>query len=335
MAPKFLDEDIETPRSPRKVPPYPGFDLEGTYRPESPAPRVKPEAEANLIRNRGCIHQLGPQWGENLDSPRPEPRCQTSDALDNYTHGRHGTIRVLLDGSATPRPDTAPPRIKPEAEDIAGVSQGGRMCKLLTKFGEYGPSPRVARVKPEAESTAEVHKGGRMNKLIHSYGRLPLSARGVPRVKIEAEETAEVAKGKRMNQLVHSYGRLPLSARAVPRVKSEGEENADLDKGKRMGKLLHKYGKMPISARAVPRVKSEAQDNANLDKGVRMSRLMHSVETLQKSPRDPSRIKGRDGSNVLYRSRGSMATILRDMGRRTCVFVPGVKKKSYLKTEMM
>ena len=333
MAPKFLDDTIETPRSPRKVPPYPGFDIEGTYQPDSQQPRVKPEAEANFIRNRGSIDKLGFPWGENYESFNPEPRCPSSASLSNYNHGRHGTIRVLLDGSATPRPETAPPRVKPEAEEIADVSHGGRMCTLLTKYGTTGASPRVARVKPEAENTAEVYKGGRMNKLVHSYGQLPLSARGVPRVKPEAEETADVAKGKRMNGLIHKYGRLPLSARSVPRVKSEGEDNADLDKGKRMDRLIHSYGKRPLSARAVPRVKSEAQDNANLDKGGRMNRLMHSAGSLP--PRNPPRIKNRDGSNILHRSRGSMAKFLRDMGNRTCIFQPGVRKSSYLKTAMM
>ena len=335
MAPKFLDENIETPRSPRKVPPYPGFDLEGTYRAEPSPPRVKPEAEANFVRNRGSIDRLGFPWGENYEPYKPEPRCPTSASISNYNHGRHGTVRVLLDGSATPRPETAPLRVKPEAEEIAGVSQGGRMCNLLTKYGSSGASPRVARVKPEAENTAEVHKGGRMDKLIHSYGKLPLSARGVPRVKPEAEGTAEVAKGKRMGGLIHKYGRLPLSARPVPRVKSEAEENADLGKGKRMDKLIHSYGKMPMSARAVPRVKAEAEDNANLDKGGRMNRLVHSAGSLPRSPRNPPRIKNREGSNVLYRSRGSMAKLLRDMGNRTCIFKPGVKKNSYLKTAMM
>ncbi|XP_045156737.2 uncharacterized protein LOC123523142 [Mercenaria mercenaria] len=334
MAPGALIDDIQVPKKPSPVPPYPGFDLDGTYSPEYPVPRVKWDAEENLTRNRGSIDNWA-FYGESIASPRPEPRCPTRESVDNWTHGRHGTIKPIIDGFASPRPDTAPPRIKTEAEDIARVSRGGRMCNLLTKYGKFGTSPRVARVKPEAEGTATVHKGGRMNKLVHSYGKLPLSARAVPRVKVEGEENADLDKGKRINKLVHSYGKLPLSARAVPRVKTEGEENADLDKGKRMDKLIHKYGRMPLSARAVPRVKPEGEDNADLDKGRRMDRLMHSCETLPKSPRSPPRVKNTEGWNNSFRGRGSMGKIFRDMGKKTCIFQPGVKKKSYLKTAMM
>ncbi|KAL4232592.1 hypothetical protein ACF0H5_007282 [Mactra antiquata] len=335
MAPGALIDYPVTPRKPQgPVPPYPGYDLNGTYRSESPVPRVKGNAEDYLVRNRGSIDSWA-FYGPSEGSPRPDPRCPTAESLSNWTHGKHGTIKPVIDGFATPRPETAPPRIKTEAEGIARVSRGGRMCNLLTKYGEFGPTPRVARVKPEAEETATVHKGGRMKALVHSYGKLPRSARAVPRVKAEAEDNAELDKGKRMNKLVHSYGKWPISSRAVPRVKTEGEDNAELDKGKRMNRLIHSYGRMPLSARPVPRVKTEGEDNAELDKGKRMDRLVHSCETLPKSPRSPPRVKHVEGKNNSFRGRGSMGKILRNMGNKTCIHVPGVKKKSYLKTAMM
>lgn len=334
MAPGALIDEIQTPRKPSPIPPYPGFDLEGTYSPEYPAPRVKWNAEEYLSRNRGSIDNWA-FYGESTASPRPDPRCPTSESFANWTLGRHGTIKPIIDGFASPRPETAPPRIKTEAEDIARVSRGGRMCNLLTKYGEFGSSPRVPRVKPEAEDTATVHKGGRMKTLVHSYGKLPLSARAVPRVKVEAEPNADLDKGKRMGKLIHKYGKQPLSARTVPRVKTEGEDNAELDKGKRMDTLIHSYGQMPLSARAVSRVKREGENNAELDKGRRMDRLMHSCETLPKSPRSPARVKHVEGRNNSFRGRGTMGKILRDMGKRTCIFQPGISKKSYLKTAMI
>lgn len=333
MAPGALDGAI-VQKKPGTIPPYPGFDLDGTYNPEFPVPRVKWDAEENLYRNRGSIDN----WafhGNSMASPRQEPRCATSECMENWTHGRYGTIKPMLNGVSTPRPETAPPRIKTEAEGIAGVSRGGRMCRLLTEYGEFGVSPRVPRVKQEADETATMHKGGRMNALVHSYGRLPRSARAVPRVKVEGEDNAELDRGKRINKLVHSYGKLPLTDRGIPRVKSEGEENAELDKGKRMDNLVHSYGRMPLSTRAVPRVKPEAEDSANLDKGRRINRLMHSCETLPKSPRSPPRVNNVQGRNNSFRGRGSMGRIFREMGKRTCIFQPGVKKTLYLKTAMM
>lgn len=330
----IFHDDIEVRgRKCSPVPPYPGFDLDGNCREGSPVPRIKDNGEDFMIRGRGSIDNWA-FYGESMASPRPEPRCPTSQSLVNWTHGTHGTIKPMIDGVATPRPETAPPRIKPEAEGIANVSRGGRMCRLLTKYGEYGATPRVPRVKTEAEATAVTHKGWRMKSIVHRDGKLPLSARAVPRVKTEAEPNADLDKGKRMNGLIHKYGTLPQSARAVPRVKQEAEENAELDKGKRMNRLIHSYGRMPLSARAVPRVKPEGEDNANLDKGRRMDRLIHSCETLPKSPRSPPRVKHVEGRNNSYRGRGTMGKIFRDIGKKTCVYQPGVKKKSYLKTAM-
>lgn len=333
MTPGALDEAV-VPKKPSTIPPYPGFDLYGTYNPEFPVPRVKWDAEEILNRNRGSINNWA-FYGESMASPMPEPRCATSECVGNWTHGRHGTIKPMIDGVATPRPETAPPRIKLEAEGIAGVSRGRRMCRLLTQYGEFGLSPRVPRVKQEADETATMHKGGRMNALVHSCDKLPHSARAVPRIKVEAEDNADLDRGKRINTLVHSYGKLPLSDRGIPRVKSEGGDNAELDKGNRMGKLVHSYGRMPLSARAIPRVKPEAEDSANLDKGRRMDRLMHSCETLPKSPRSAPRVNNVQGRNNSFRGRGSMGSIFREMGKRTCIFQPGVKKTSYLKTAMM
>lgn len=330
----FHDDIIVEGRKCSPVLPYPGYDLEGNYRPESPVPRVKGCAGEYLNRNRGSIDSWA-FYGESEASPRPEPRCPTSASLNNWTYGRNGSIKPMIDGVATPRPETAPPRIKVEGEQIAEVSRGGRMCNLLTKYAQFPATPKIARVKPEASATAYVHKGGRMNALVHSYGKLPLSARPVPRVKVEAEENADLDKGKRMKGLVHEYGRLPRSARAVPRVKTEGGENAELDKGKRMNNLLHKYGRMPLSSRAVPRVKTEGEGNATLDRGGRMERLMHSCETLPRSPRSPPRVKHVDGRNNSFRGRGTMGKILRNAGNKTCIFEPGVKKKSYLRTSMI
>ena len=329
---QYCDSDVDNTLM---VPPYPKFDLTGTFVEEQPNPRVKFQGNDNLVKGRGSVDKWAFHGCTSAVPACPNPRCPTRECWANWRLGKHGTIKPLMNGTASPRPHTAPPRVKPEAKSTAEVSKGGRMCTLLTKYGERGPTPRVPRVKPEAEATAEVHKGGRMNKLIHSYGRMPLSARAVPRVKQEAEDNAELDKGKRLNGLIHKYRRLPLSARPVPRVKPEAEDNADLDKGKRMKRLIHSYGRLPLSARAVPRVKSEAQGNADLDKGKRMERLIHSCESLPKSPRSAPRIKPVEGKNNQYRGRGTMGKMLRDMGNRTCIFKPGMKKSSYLKTAMI
>ena len=331
----IFHDDIEIRgRKVSPVPPYPKFDLDGSYQEDCPVPRIKGNGEENLIKGRGSIDNWA-FYGASIASPRPEPRCPTSQSLLNWTHGTKGTIKPVIDGMATPRPETAPPRIKPEAEGIATVSQGGRMCRLLTKYGETGASPRVPRVKAEAEATSVTHKGWRMCSIVHRDGKIPVSARAVPRVKDEGEPNADLDRGKRMKGLVNKYGTLPQSARAVPRVKSEAEDNAELDKGKRMDRLIHKYGRMPLSARAVPRVKPEAQESATLDMGKRMDRLVHSCETLPTSARAPPRVKHVEGNNNNVKGRGTMGKIFRKMGNKTCIYQPGVKKRSYLKTAMM
>lgn len=69
-------------------------------------------------------------------------------------------ILVSTLGSATPRPHTAPPRVKPEAESTASIGRGKRMKIIVNEYAKSGPTPRNPRVKPEAVETAEVHKVG-------------------------------------------------------------------------------------------------------------------------------------------------------------------------------
>lgn len=313
--------------------PAPWYDTEinDSYRSVSPQPRVKPEGEEYAIRNRGSIGKWAFNYNNGqYNSPRPIPRCPTSDSQNNYEVGRHGTIRRLLYGTATPRPDTAPPRIKSEAEPIASLSRGKRMKIIINEFAKKGPTPRVARVKQEAEGHAEVHKGGRMDKLIHSFGQLPLSDRGCPRVKVEGEPNADLDKGKRMEKLVtRSLGGMPKSARAVPRVKTEGEDNANLDKGKRMQRLVNEYGRTPISSRAVPRVKTEGDPNYKLDMGKRMATLMHEVKKYPSSPCLAPRVRSSEANAIMIQHRGQVGRVLRATGKKTCIHKPGVQKTQY------
>lgn len=61
-------------------------------------------------------------------------------------------------GTATPRPATAPARVKPEAQEIASLSKGKRMCVIVHEYGTHEPTPREPRVKSEAKETAEIAK---------------------------------------------------------------------------------------------------------------------------------------------------------------------------------
>lgn len=313
------------------VPPYPGYDLEDSYREPTFVPRVRPEGETYYNRNRGSIGKWAFGSFTERRTPRPVPRCPTTPCKANYNHGKNGTIKPLLNGRATPRPETAPPRIKSEAEPIASVSRGKRMKRIIHKYAQSAPTPRVPRVKPEAEEIAVPHKGGRMDKLIHSYGKLPLSDRGVPRVKVEGEDNANLDKGKRMKTIIHSPKNptAPPSARAVPRVKPEAEDNAELDKGKRMGNLLHKYARMPDSSRAVPRVKPEGDPNYTLDLGGRMSRLMHEPPSSRVVASAVPRVRYPEAQKILRKSRGQMGRILSHIGRKSVVPVPGYQKRQF------
>ncbi|KAK3096237.1 hypothetical protein FSP39_024823 [Pinctada imbricata] len=326
--------EVKTSRDPKSpTAPYPGYDLDDTYREPTPVPRVRPEGEPYAAKNRGTIDKwaffkLG---AETYRPSQPDPRCPTRESKDNYTHGKHGTIKPLLCGKATPRPETAPPRIKSEGEPIATISRGPRMKKLIHKFAQSAPSPRVPRVKPEAEGIVVPHRGGRMNNLIHSYGKLPLSDRGVPRVKSEGEDNAELDKGKRMNKIIHESNQRKgsVTSRAVPRVKIEGEGNAELDKGKRMNRLIHSYGELPLSDRGVPRVKSEGDPNYKLDMGGRMSRLMHEMNTGRNCGTAVPRVRYPEANAILRKSRGQMGKILRQAGQKTLIHVPGYQNKRY------
>lgn len=314
------------------VSPYPGFDQNGTYRNPVPIARLKFQGVDIAERHKGSIDKwVFKRDGEPFESPRPIPRCPTAQSMANYTRDKNGSVKALLNGEVTPRPDSAPCRIKSEGEPIASLSRGKRMKKIVHEFGQSMPSPVIPRVKPEAEQTAEVHKGGRMNRLIHSYAMEPASARPVPRVKPEAEQTALIHTGKRMKPIVHSglYMNGIITEPAVPRVKPEGSENAELGKGKRMKRLFHEYGRMPLSARAVPRVKPEGDPNYTLGKGHRMETLLHTGKVML-SPRPDPRVTTPEATRNLVKGRtGKVKYILRETGQKTCVHIPGLQTRPF------
>ncbi|XP_063430568.1 uncharacterized protein LOC134712699 [Mytilus trossulus] len=320
------------------VSPYPGFDQNGTFRNPVPVARLKFQGVDFAAKHRGSIDKWVFKRGDKtFDSPRPVPRCPTAESFENYKHGTCGSIKTLINGEATPRPDSAPCRIKSEGEPIASISRGKRMRKIVHEFGQSAPSPVIPRVKPEAEQTAEVHKGGRMNRLIHSYAQGPLSARPVPRVKPEAEQTASIHTGKRMKPIVHSglYMNGIISEPAIPRVKPEGSQNAELAKGKRILRLFHDYGQIPLSTRPVPRVKDEGDPNYVLDQGHRMETLMHSGK-IMRSPKPDPRVTTPDATRNLNKGRsGKLKYILRETGKKTCVHIPGQQSKLFTKTTTM
>lgn len=310
-----------------------GLDFQNPLLEPSAVPRVKPEGEPYARRNRGSIGKwIFDYYGNKYDSPRPVPRCPTPACQENYNHGRNGTVQKLLNGLATPRPNTAPPRIKAEGAPIASLSRGKRMKTIINEFAKSAPSPRIPRVKPEAENTATLHKGWRMDKIVHRDSELPLSARPAPRVKPEGEDNADLDKGKRMNTLLHSPAKIPIT-KAIPRVKSEAEGNYELDRGKRMEKTIHNYGNQTPSNRAIPRVKDEGDPNYKLDQGGRMCRLMHEIRKIPPSPRMPPRVRSPEATSIYRKSQGQVGKLFNNLGQKSFVIKPGVQTRSFSRQE--
>jgi hypothetical protein len=95
-------------------------------------PRVKPEAQEFADKNRGSLQLFGSGTPRPIaQTPRPEPKCPSSEGMRNYEIGRHGTVSNLLNGSATPRADPAPaPRMRPEAMGYAEAHNGKSTSSL-------------------------------------------------------------------------------------------------------------------------------------------------------------------------------------------------------------
>ncbi|RUS78296.1 hypothetical protein EGW08_013931 [Elysia chlorotica] len=314
------------------MPAYPGHG--GRATPHG-GPRVKSEGEPNYVRNQGTVKQkVFDDKAPIVRTPKPSPRCPTSASKQNYKQGWFGNISPMLNGTASPRPNTAPPRVKSEAEAAASLGRGPRMKIIVNEYARSRPTPRQARVKPEAEGTAHVSKGGRMNNLLHKYGTLPMSARAVPRLKLEAEPIAQHSRGWMMNDTLHKYGRNRASPRPEPRVKPEAEDNAELGKGRRMCIIMHKYATGPMSARAPPRVTDAGESNANLDRGVRMSRLLHNPMSMPGSPRPLPRTNTSQAQENAFKGRGSVDKIFNNMAKKTFIYVPGQQAKMYTRASI-
>lgn len=291
-------------------------------------------ASYNAERGRGSIQNWLYDYEHQEEQAHQIPRCPSAQGLINFNHAKKGTIKPLVEGELTPRPDSCPPRIKPEGECIAGISRGRRMGVLINKYAQSGPTPRQPRVKSEGKSTSELHKGGRFKSLVYDYGRLPLSSRPVPRVKSAAEAIAHTSKGGRMKTTLHRLNTMPLSARAVPRIKIEAKDTASMDRGKRMDNLIHSYGQYSVD-KAVPRVKIEGEDYARLGMGGRMSTLLHDIWNYPSPARGVPRVRLGDASNILYRSRGTVGKMLRQSGEKSLIYRPGEQSRQYYRPRMM
>jgi hypothetical protein len=92
-------------------------------------------------KHKGSIDKwVFKRHGEGFDSARPVPRCPTSQSMANYNHGKNGTVKALLNGEATPRPESAPPcRIKSEGEPIAS---------MLSAIGQKSVDDVVSKTVP-------------------------------------------------------------------------------------------------------------------------------------------------------------------------------------------
>ena len=78
-------------------------------------------------------------------------------------------------GTATPRPSTAPPRVKPEAEQTAFISQGVRMRPIVEQEKREADeaTPRIPRVKVRTSSVL------RFTSLLARSADLPASSAGL------------------------------------------------------------------------------------------------------------------------------------------------------------
>ncbi|CAL1545536.1 unnamed protein product [Lymnaea stagnalis] len=314
------------------VPAYPGHG--GRASPRG-GPRVRSEGESNYVKGQGTVKEkVFDSTAPIVRTPKPSPRCPSSASRQNYRAGWFGNVSSLLNGKATPRPVTAPGRVKPEAEVTANMSRGPRMRVIVNEYAQRGASPREPRVKPEAAQTAEVSKGGRMHNLLHTYGTMALSARAVPRLKLEAGPIAELSRGNATRETLYNYGKSEPNSVPDPRVKPEGQDNADLDKGKRMGLLLNKYGRAPLSARAGPRVRPEGEPNARLDQGFRMSRLMHDPKGMPCSARPMPRTNTIQAKENALKGRGSMDKIFESIARKTYIYMPGQQTRQYVRASI-
>ncbi|XP_013386041.1 uncharacterized protein LOC106155656 [Lingula anatina] len=254
-------------------------------------------------------------WGtrpHSRDETRKESfdkRNKTTSALDTHSKGSS-----VLDGVNYSYPadyEIHPRIVKPEAQEIADLSKGGRMSMLLGKGSkhlsqptDYPIQPRV--VKPEAQEIADLSKGKRMEKLLGKGTKrssrsqptdYPLHARAV---KPEAEEIANLGKGGRMQGYIGKNSQhlsLPQKHPIHPRVvKSEAADIANLSKGGRMNVVLGNDPQQkvpypndyPIHPR---KVTEEASGIARISKGGRMERLIHEYGHLTPSARPVPRIK--------------------------------------------
>ena len=181
----------------------PEYDPNSTYSSPRSAPRVRPEAVDNYLRNRGSLN-IGDwaQQSHDWQSPRPAPKVKYDVAQQAYNRNR------------------------------------GCMSELLTGYWENPPVIRKGpRITKEAYGNFLKNKGSLTNLCYNNYGKNVESETHQPKVQYEGKSNLEKNQGS-MGNLFRNYGYAPLSARPVPRVKFEGVNNMEANRGSSIDKTL-------------------------------------------------------------------------------------------------
>ncbi|XP_064645233.1 uncharacterized protein LOC135498758 isoform X3 [Lineus longissimus] len=227
-----------------------------------PAPRVKAEAEMYYVRNQGSLGSvLDHSKNKTYASPRPVPKCPTSEAQEQYEKHK-GKMGLFLNhsnnkgyNSARPAPRCPTPEAKAQYEKHRGCmsSMIGSGAEYKGRVQDRVLAPRA--VRPEAQGIAKMNKGLATKNLFQNYGKLPQSSRPIPRIKPEADDNMKKNKGC-MDNLLGNYGKLPQSARPAERVKPEASGNAALNRGGRAKMMLSMAPPSHRSARGRPSQKN-------------------------------------------------------------------------------
>ncbi|XP_064645232.1 uncharacterized protein LOC135498758 isoform X2 [Lineus longissimus] len=227
-----------------------------------PAPRVKAEAEMYYVRNQGSLGSvLDHSKNKTYASPRPVPKCPTSEAQEQYEKHK-GKMNLFMDQAKNKGYNSARPVPRcPSAEATEQYEKHkGCMSSMIGSGAEYKGrvqdrvlAPRA--VRPEAQGIAKMNKGLATKNLFQNYGKLPQSSRPIPRIKPEADDNMKKNKGC-MDNLLGNYGKLPQSARPAERVKPEASGNAALNRGGRAKMMLSMAPPSHRSARGRPSQKN-------------------------------------------------------------------------------
>ena len=200
------------------------------YASARPQPRLPSDAAREIAeKSTGAVIQkmldhlgerstTGDDGGESARGVQLQAKAAPTGVYGENAERGKGTMSTVLDHTEKYLTARRPPRVKPEASEMAAKHVG--MCHQVLSGQVPGDPIMDVRVAGKGKEIYEQHRGAEFKNMMTQYGKLSVPDQPESRVKGDGKNIAKVGTQGTVCHLFNNYGNLPRSARRGVRKES-------------------------------------------------------------------------------------------------------------------